>query len=462
VSSILKLSFTNHQLPTKFFYFSFEVFNKFIMFSWLTGSKKKTPTNNRKRSEQQQQQQQHRSSSHRASFENNPMTPRTRQTSSSIGSNYRATSISSSLIPRSLSANSIPALMEPQRVPVLSAGYLTLDEGEKDWKRYWFVLSGSCVSDVALRYYLHTESAREGASSSLGCMFLRGSKVVVIQEMIRITCDDSTVDEWFLCADTLKEASEWSDKIEMASRAPEQCVEAIGGWGMGGEVAERMSYTACGSSVGSCSSIDGGSSNSSGGVNGTNPTSTTASPISTATNTSTGSNKRTDMASTPQESKKGRNRRASTKREEIQIQKRRTLDLLHQRHDEFVMCFKQCHLDRLREMTASGGLQKSTLRSLVWMKLLGHFPQTTNVQSNVWMSIMKDSREEYDAVSKSVLVSSREVTGLVSKEVKGDNMNGSSGRSSNSSSDANNKRGRGKPLSSDTAGAIFQYMLKSD
>ena len=120
-----------------------------------------------------------------------------------------------SLIPRSLSANARDQLLI-NAVPVLSAGYLTLD-GETGWKRYWFVLSGSSVGDVALRYYTHTESARDGAVASVGSMFLKGSRVVQIQEMIRITGSADATEEWFLCADTEKEATTWSEKIEMAS-----------------------------------------------------------------------------------------------------------------------------------------------------------------------------------------------------------------------------------------------------
>ena len=44
-------------------------------------------------------------------------------------------------------------------IPVIRCGFLTIDEGESGWKRYWFVLSGSTVGDVALRYYTHTEAA---------------------------------------------------------------------------------------------------------------------------------------------------------------------------------------------------------------------------------------------------------------------------------------------------------------
>ena len=227
------------------------------MFSWLTGGKKKpsdsdsqTPT---------QQPPPSRSYKRGTSNLHNPLTPRLPTSTNDddhYDRNYRSTSTSSSrtpLVPRSLRASSRdhqPTV--PHHAPVLSAGYLTLDEGDHGWKRYWFVLSGSSVSDVALRYYLHTESAREGASASLGSMFLQGSKVVVIQEMIRITGIESTNDEWFLCADTLKEASSWSDKIEMASRAPEQCVEAVGGWGMGGDEAARLSYTVPGNHSSVC------------------------------------------------------------------------------------------------------------------------------------------------------------------------------------------------------------------
>ena len=60
--------------------------------------------------------------------------------------------------------------------------------------------------------------------------------------------------------------------------------------------------------------------------------------------------------------------------EERKIRRRQIIELLHQRHDEFVMCFGQCDFKRLREITANGGLQNSTIRSLIWLRLLGSFP----------------------------------------------------------------------------------------
>lgn len=357
----------------------------------------------------------------------------------------------------------------------MSAGYLTLD-GETGWKRYWFVLSGSSVGDVALRYYTHTESARDGAVASVGSMFLKGSRVVQIQEMIRITGSADATEEWFLCADTEKEATTWSEKIEMASRAPEQCVEAVGGWGMGGDASrlsslvERQSSIVSGEGGGDDeligmigmigqnenggqhggNEVDAGNGTrvgiGGGGGNGADGTDST-----TATSASNGGIGRRTLT----------HRKASSQSEAREIHRRRSLELLHQRHDEFVMCFKQCNVDRLRDMAASGGLQYSTIRSIVWTKLMGHFPMTTHVNIGRWTSIVHDSREEYTAVSTSVLVSSRDVTGRVSKEVKETTSSRErSGHGNGGMEHGGSKKGR--PLSSDTAGAIFQYMLKSD
>ena len=106
---------------------------------------------------------------------------------------------------------------------------------------------------------------------------------------------------------------------------------------------------------------------------------------------------------------------------------------------------------------------------------MGHFPTTNKVDSKVWASIVSDSRDEYDAVSSCVLVSSRDVTGRVSKEVREDAAAAASNNSNNSTNStntdatnatnatneqSNGSKGTSKPLSSDTAGAIFQYMLK--
>ena len=103
---------------------------------------------------------------------------------------------------------------------------------------------------------------------------------------------------------------------------------------------------------------------------------------------------------------------------------------------------------------------------------MGHFPTTNKVDSKVWASIVSDSRDEYDAVSSCVLVSSRDVTGRVSKEVREDaaaaaitNSNNSTNSTNTNATNAtheqsNGSKGTSKPLSSDTAGAIFQYMLK--
>ena len=425
------------------------------MFSWLTGSKKK------KNGTQRRRRQSHDRATSETSYERNPLTPRNQKTIRGV-SRY---SSGGSLIPRSLSANSSsqPPPTLSRHTPVLSVGYLTLDEGEAGWKRYWFVLSGSSVSDVALRYYLHTESAREGAAAAIGSMLLQGSRVVQIQEMIRLTDASSLSVEWFLCADTQKEATKWSETIEMASRAPEQCVEAVGGWGIGGEAA-RLSYTL--ESRGSGVAVDGanrGKGGDTGGDKGGGGGGSNSSNV----NSNGKQNSSSRMIRQP---------RTSSEKEAREIDRRRALDLLHQRHDEFIMCFMQCNSDRLRDMTSSGGLQSSTLRSLVWMKLMGNFPTTSKVQPDIWESIVRDARDEYDAVSSSVLVTSRDVTGRVSKEVsEGENrINGKSVANAdgivslderNSAGSVGGKIGgkkNNRPLSSDTAGAIFQYMLKSD
>ena len=103
---------------------------------------------------------------------------------------------------------------------------------------------------------------------------------------------------------------------------------------------------------------------------------------------------------------------------------------------------------------------------------MGHFPTTNKVDSKVWASIVSDSRDEYDAVSSCVLVSSRDVTGRVSKEVREDaaaaaNINSTNTNATDATNatnatheQSNGSKGTSKPLSSDTAGAIFQYMLK--
>ena len=100
---------------------------------------------------------------------------------------------------------------------------------------------------------------------------------------------------------------------------------------------------------------------------------------------------------------------------------------------------------------------------------MGHFPTTNKVDSKVWASIVSDSRDEYDAVSSCVLVSSRDVTGRVSKEVREDAAAAATTNTTNSTNtnatnatneQSNGSKGTSKPLSSDTAGAIFQYMLK--
>ena len=262
---------------------------------------------------------------------------------SSIDQNQIQNQNHRSLIPRSLSANgkkNQPTFLSER---VLSAGYLTLDQGNKGWTRYWFVLSGSSVSDVALRYYLHTESAREGASSAIGSMLLQGSSIVQIQEMIRINPGSlgggrrgMVEEEWFLCADTQKEATKWSETIEMASRAPEQCSEAVGGWGMGGEAA-RLSYTVDRSSNNNDNRGSNNNNNSSGGSSSNSNESTNGQQSDRTSNT---------------------HRHRSSEGEAREIHRRRALELLHQRHDEFVMCFMQCNLDRLREMTSSGKYSK--------------------------------------------------------------------------------------------------------
>ena len=376
---------------------------------------------------------------------------------------------------------SSPVPRSYHETPVIRSGFLTIDEGDQGWKRYWFVLSGSTVGNVALRYYSHTEAARDGPISAIATLFLKGSRVVVIQEMIRISAESA--EEWFVCADSAKLGKDWADDIELASRSPERCSEAAGGWGQGAVLHDSALLRG---GLGGTSRSRGN-----GGFNGhEKPEAGSRSPLSD---------------------------------EKRVVRQRQIIELLHQRHDEFLMCFKQCDLERLREISANGGLQNSTIRSLVWLRLLGGFQEIDSLEGIYnsksipvddddgfrekrssertedknrlfasWVQSLQDHREEYMAIRSNVLVSSKDIGSRVSAEVdeaastnssqsaftasSGTNVVGAAALAAGvgtrrdspvETAAASTRAGAGanespSPLSEDTAGAIFQYLVKSD
>ena len=401
---------------------------------------------------------------------------------------------------------------------MIRSGFLTIDEGESGWKRYWFVLSGSTVGDVALRYYTHTEAARDGPAAAMGTLLLKGCRVVVIQEMIRITAEEDA-EEWFVCADSAQLGQQWSEDIELASRAPDQCEEAAGGWGQGVVVRESaLLRGGAGGGVRSSLLLRNKKKNTRRRRMNSERKGSEEGPGSDV-----GEGRGEDAevgrgsALDPPESD-GQDAATVLSPEERKIRRRQIIELLHQRHDEFVMCFGQCDFKRLREITANGGLQNSTIRSLIWLRLLGSFPEDLLVDDSdnegggdepcdreqrpvkrkgqknegpshgdvfaSWAQSVKDHRDEYVAIRNSVLVSSKDVGSRVSAEVDGaaraakrapSTLNSTAAvgaavvaggsQSINSNAPIPGRQeinASPSPLSEDTAGAIFQYLVKSD
>ena len=65
-----------------------------------------------------------------------------------------------------------------------------------------------------------------------------------------------------------------------------------------------------------------------------------------------------------------------------------------QRHDEFMLCFLLCSDDKLRSLGITGGLERSTVRSLCWMSYLHFFPPGAPTSS--WSGLIRESRKQYD------------------------------------------------------------------
>ncbi|KAG1713089.1 hypothetical protein DVH05_000817 [Phytophthora capsici] len=117
--------------------------------------------------------------------------------------------------PRSSTANvwerllqtfAVPSLPSNRFLPKIKAGPLLLEVGQPpEWKPFEVVLAGASSGDLGLYYYPHKDAA-----SPMGCIQLQNAHIDSLEEVLMVVTKDKT---WFLCADHVRDASDWSDAI---------------------------------------------------------------------------------------------------------------------------------------------------------------------------------------------------------------------------------------------------------
>jgi hypothetical protein len=65
-----------------------------------------------------------------------------------------------------------------------------------------------------------------------------------------------------------------------------------------------------------------------------------------------------------------------------------------QRNDEFMLCFLLCSDSKLRQLGTTGGLERSTIRSLCWLHFLHFFPP--EAPTTTWPTFIREGRRRYD------------------------------------------------------------------
>jgi hypothetical protein len=91
-------------------------------------------------------------------------------------------------------------------LPKLKAGPLLLEVGRPPvWTPFEVVLAGATAADLGLYYYPHKDAA-----TPMGCIRLQSAHLDSLEEVLMVVTNDKT---WFLCADHVREASDWSDAI---------------------------------------------------------------------------------------------------------------------------------------------------------------------------------------------------------------------------------------------------------
>ncbi|KAG6974256.1 hypothetical protein JG688_00003140 [Phytophthora aleatoria] len=107
---------------------------------------------------------------------------------------------------RLLQTFSVPAPVANRFLPKIKAGPLLLEVGQPpEWKPFEVVLAGASPVDLGLYYYPHKD-----ATTPMGCIRLQSAHIDSLEEVLMVVTKDKT---WFLCADHVRDASDWSDAI---------------------------------------------------------------------------------------------------------------------------------------------------------------------------------------------------------------------------------------------------------
>lgn len=107
---------------------------------------------------------------------------------------------------RLLQTFSVPAPVVNRFLPKLKAGPVLLEVGQPpEWKPFEVVLAGASPADLGLYYYPHKDAA-----TPMGCIRLQNAHIDSLEEVLMVVTKDKT---WFLCADHVRDASDWSDAI---------------------------------------------------------------------------------------------------------------------------------------------------------------------------------------------------------------------------------------------------------
>ncbi|KAE8901111.1 hypothetical protein PF005_g3353 [Phytophthora fragariae] len=107
---------------------------------------------------------------------------------------------------RLLQTFAVPAPTANRFLPKLKAGPLLLEVGQPpEWKPFEVVLAGATAADLGLYYYPHKEDA-----APMGCIRLQSAHIDSLEEVLMVVAQNKT---WFLCADHVRDASDWCDAI---------------------------------------------------------------------------------------------------------------------------------------------------------------------------------------------------------------------------------------------------------
>ncbi|KAL4171684.1 hypothetical protein KRP22_009774 [Phytophthora ramorum] len=107
---------------------------------------------------------------------------------------------------RLLQTFAVPAPAANRFLPKIKTGPLLLEVGQPpEWRPFEVVLAGASANDLGLYYYPHKDDA-----SPMGCIRLQSAHIDSLEEVLMVVTKDKT---WFLCADHVRDASDWCDAI---------------------------------------------------------------------------------------------------------------------------------------------------------------------------------------------------------------------------------------------------------